>query len=172
MALLMQKNCSFLGCVLSYTEKKEPRRRRKDSHNKDLIPYCSDAIILAIYVIKVKHPGFLFWEFSLNGACYHVRKCLERIYLTFFWLFFFLNTSNIFFLGLFLYNKSLLYSQNLSVWKIQCSCVCSLIQCSWKILKGDLVLKKRNAALPDPREKFRLTNEGPYVVKKVFQEKF
>ena len=78
-----------------------------------------------------------------------------------FWLFFFLNTSNIFFLGLFLYNKSMLYSYNLSVWKAQCS---------WKILKGDLVFKKRNAALLDLREKFTLTYEGPYVVKKVFSE--
>ena len=56
----------------------------------------------------------------------------------------------------------------MSVWKTQCSCVCSLIQCSWKILKGDLVLKKRNAALLDLREKFTLTYEGPYVVNKVF----
>ena len=50
---------------------------------------------------------------------------------------------------------------NLSVWKTQCS---------WKILKRDLVFKKRNAALLDLREKFTLTYEGPYVVKKVFSE--
>lgn len=78
MALLMQKNCSFLGCVLSYTEKKEPRRRRKDSHNKDLIPYCSDAIILAIYVIKVKHPGFLFWDFSLIWSMLSRKKVFGK----------------------------------------------------------------------------------------------
>ena len=34
--------------------------------------------------------------------------------------------------------------------------------------KGDLVLKKRNQAMPDHRGKFALTYEGPYVAKKAF----
>ena len=33
---------------------------------------------------------------------------------------------------------------------------------------GDLVLKKRNMALSDPRGKFAPSYEGPYVVKKAF----
>ena len=34
--------------------------------------------------------------------------------------------------------------------------------------EGDLVLKKRNQAMPDHRGKFALTYEGPYEVKKSF----
>ncbi|XP_075645299.1 uncharacterized protein LOC142616306 [Castanea sativa] len=34
--------------------------------------------------------------------------------------------------------------------------------------EGDLVLKKRNQAMPDHRGKFAPTFEGPYVVKKAF----
>ena len=36
--------------------------------------------------------------------------------------------------------------------------------------KGDLVLKKRNQAMPDHRGKFAPTYEGLYVVKKAFSE--
>ena len=36
--------------------------------------------------------------------------------------------------------------------------------------EGDLVLKKRNQALPDDRGKFAPTYEGPYVVKKAFSK--
>ena len=36
--------------------------------------------------------------------------------------------------------------------------------------EGDLVLKKRNQAMPDHRGKFAPTHEGPYVVKKAFFE--
>ena len=34
--------------------------------------------------------------------------------------------------------------------------------------EGDLILKKRNQAIPDHRGKFAPTYEGPYVVKKAF----
>ena len=34
--------------------------------------------------------------------------------------------------------------------------------------EGDLVLKKHNQAMPDHRQKFAPTYEGPYVVKKAF----
>ena len=34
--------------------------------------------------------------------------------------------------------------------------------------EGDLILKKRNQAMPDHRGKFAPTYKGPYVVKKVF----
>ena len=36
--------------------------------------------------------------------------------------------------------------------------------------EGDLVLKKRNQAMPDHRGKFTPTYEGPYVVKKAFSK--
>ena len=36
--------------------------------------------------------------------------------------------------------------------------------------EGDLVLKKRNQAMPNHRGKFAPTYEGPYVVKKAFFE--
>ena len=38
----------------------------------------------------------------------------------------------------------------------------------WVFEEGDLVLKKRNQAMPDHRGKFAPTYEGPYVVKKAF----
>ena len=34
--------------------------------------------------------------------------------------------------------------------------------------EGDLILKKRNQAMPDHRGKFAPTYKGPYVVKKAF----
>ena len=37
--------------------------------------------------------------------------------------------------------------------------------------KGDLVLKKRNQAMPNHKGKFAPTYEGPYVVKKAFSER-
>ena len=36
--------------------------------------------------------------------------------------------------------------------------------------EGDLILKKRNQAMPDHRGKFAPTYEGPYVVKKAFSK--
>ena len=38
----------------------------------------------------------------------------------------------------------------------------------WVFEEGDLVLKKRNQALPTHRGKFAPTYKGPYVVKKAF----